>query len=98
MPGLAPTRPPPRWGAATVLGVDYDGGVRNAARRVLERAGYAVLEARDAATALRLAEQDGPLHLVFTDLRLPDGDGRALAARVAELTGARILFTCAYAF
>lgn len=42
--------------------------------RILERAGFQVVEAETAADAIHSASQNG-LQLVLLDLRLPDGDG-----------------------
>lgn len=51
--------------------------------RILEARGYHVIEAKDAESALRAAEEhDGTLHALVTDLVMPGLDGRALAARL----------------
>ena len=55
-------------------------------RRLLQGAGYAVIEAENGATALQLLE--GPaattIDLVLTDLRMPVLDGRQLASALAR--------------
>ena len=44
-----------------------------------------VLEAEDGASALAASDEwTGPIHLLLTDLVLPDIDGRALAKHLAE--------------
>jgi DNA-binding response OmpR family regulator len=66
-------------GGPVVLVVEDDAATRALLRAVLEGAGYAVREAADGATGLRLARTTRPA-LVLLDLRLPYLDGRALAA------------------
>jgi len=57
-----------------ILNVEDDSPSRFLKSRILERAGFAVVEAVTAADAIRSAAKDG-LRLVLLDLRLPDGDG-----------------------
>ena len=60
----------------TVLVVEDDEVYRRLTRRMLEGRGYQVLTAASVQDAGRLvAELSGPLHLVVTDYRLPDGTG-----------------------
>jgi two-component system, cell cycle sensor histidine kinase and response regulator CckA len=73
-------------GTETFLLVEDESAVRTLARRVLEREGYTVLEARHGRDALRIVdEQEGPIHLVLSDAVMPEMDGpaliRALTAR-----------------
>lgn len=67
----------------TVLLVDDEEGVRKIARIFLESLGVYVLEAKDAAEALRLAVKC-PLHfdLLITDILLSRMNGRDLANRI----------------
>ena len=69
-------------GAATViLNVDDNDANRYVKSRILRRAGYEVFEAANVAGALEaLAEH--PPDLVLLDVRLPDGNGRDLCARI----------------
>jgi two-component system sensor histidine kinase HydH len=62
-------------------------------REILEEAGYSVLSAGTCAGALPLAAEGFDVALV--DLKLPDGDGTALAPRLKELspTGEVVLLT-----
>jgi CheY-like chemotaxis protein len=55
-------------------------------RRLLQRAGYRVIEATNGATALELleAESGRDVGLVLTDLRMPVMDGRQLASALAR--------------
>lgn len=60
--------------ARTVLVVDDEPTVRRLVRRVLEGAGYLVLEATDGEAALRLLDAR-PVALVITDVLMPGQDG-----------------------
>jgi PAS domain S-box-containing protein len=82
---------------ATVLVVEDDRAVRVHARRHLEDAGYAVLEAADVEEALRLCSARGSIDLVLADVVLPGPSGPALAAGVARLRPqVRLLFMSGY--
>ena len=59
---------------ARILNVEDDSPARFLKSRILERAGFSVVEAVTAADAVRSAAADD-LRLVLLDLRLPDGDG-----------------------
>jgi len=89
----------PAAGRETILLVDDEPGVRALAKTVLERAGYGVLDADSAESALAVLEQhDGPIHLLLTDLVLPGLNGHDLAVRVARRRpNVRRLFTSGYA-
>jgi PAS domain S-box-containing protein len=80
----APALPPTTavvTGNATVLVVEDEPGVRAAARRILERCGYRVVEACDGASASTMS-LDG-IDLVLTDVVMPGGmSGRDLAEHV----------------
>jgi CheY-like chemotaxis protein len=81
---LTPSPPLPaphvRKGTETVLIVEDNEGVLSLIRRVLQRDGYTVLEARDSGQALQVAEQcDGTIHLLVSDVVLPLMDGPDLA-------------------
>jgi CheY-like chemotaxis protein len=70
-------------GTGTILLVEDEEQVRELGRRVLERAGYTVLTAVDAESAVALADRHaGHIHLLITDLVLPGVSGRELAARL----------------
>jgi CheY-like chemotaxis protein len=61
-----------------ILIVEDDAELRDTLRQMLERGGYAVLEAGTGGEALVRAEVDQP-HLILLDLGLPDGDGLGFA-------------------
>jgi CheY-like chemotaxis protein len=72
-------------GDETVLLVEDEDGLRSLARHVLERCGYAVLEARDVDDALSVAAlHEAPIHLLITDVVMPGGGGRVLAERLGQ--------------
>jgi CheY-like chemotaxis protein len=63
--------------------VDDEPFVRTLCRRMLEEAGYQVVEAGDGLDALALIAELGRVDAVVTDLRMPNMDGFALAAYLA---------------
>jgi PAS domain S-box-containing protein len=88
-----------RRGGETILVVEDDADLRALTRVVLEKQGYQVLEAPDSAEALRIwGQHSGPIHLLLTDIVLPDGlNGRELAARLLERSPRlRVVFTSGY--
>ena len=74
-------------GSETVLLVEDQDEVRIVARDILRRYGYHVLEARHAGEALLISERHlRTIHLLLTDVVMPEMNGRELAGR---LLGAR---------
>jgi len=67
--------------AASVLVVDDSAVVRTKLRRLLEGAGYRVLQAADGEQALEVLARE-PVSLLLTDLEMPNMDGFALIAAV----------------
>jgi two-component system cell cycle sensor histidine kinase/response regulator CckA len=68
-----------------VLIVEDEDIVRRMLTRVLGDAGYRTLEARHGEEALRMVTFAYPyLHLVITDVLMPELDGRALGQRLHE--------------
>jgi len=83
IPSAATPRSP--RGSETILLAEDEESVRALAREVLQRQGYRVLEARNGVDALALATQHaGPIHLLLTDLVMPEMDGHALARRLTS--------------
>jgi len=80
--------PPPvsrqRDGAQTVLVVEDAEGLRELARRLLQRHGYTVLVAANADEAIRLFEQNARIDVLLTDVVMPGGNGPELTRRLVE--------------
>jgi PAS domain S-box-containing protein len=73
-------------GEETILVVEDEADILKVCGEVLGRLGYTVLLADTPGTAIRLAEDHaGPIHLLITDVVLPDLDGRRLAERIGEI-------------
>lgn len=71
----------------TVLVVEDESLIRWAVAEALRAAGHGVLEAPDAATALRIvAEAAQPVDAVLLDLRLPDSSDLSLLAAIRRHT------------
>jgi signal transduction histidine kinase len=86
-------------GTETVLLVEDEGSVRALLRELLESQGYCVLEAGQGADALRVAQEHrGPIHLLLSDLVMPQMTGRELAVRLCRLRpDIKVLFMSGYA-
>ncbi len=70
-------------GCGTILLVEDEVPVRALARRVLEQAGYTVLEAADGLEGARVADGfDGEIDLLLTDVMMPHLGGRGLVERL----------------
>jgi two-component system, cell cycle sensor histidine kinase and response regulator CckA len=107
LPRLAIEVPPPadakplkklRSGTETILLVEDEAGVRALARRALETRGYRVLEAASGVLALQASQAyDGDIHLLVTDVVMPQLGGRELADRLAvDRPAMRVLFMSGY--
>jgi CheY-like chemotaxis protein len=91
--------PPPGNSSRAVLVVEDDEDVRAHAVAILSELGYAVLEASDAAAALRVLDARPDIGMLFTDVGLPGGmNGRQLADAARERhPDLLVLFTTGYA-
>jgi CheY-like chemotaxis protein len=82
-----------------ILVVEDEAIVRDLIGRLLTRAGYNFLSARDGIEALRLSqEQQGSLHLLLTDLTLPGGlNGHQVAHLLMQRhLRLKVLYTSGY--
>jgi CheY-like chemotaxis protein len=64
-----------------VLVVDDEKSVRQVARRILQEAGYRVIEARHGGEALTMLGLDTPVDLMIADLKMPVMEGDEVARR-----------------
>jgi CheY-like chemotaxis protein len=98
----APTREPrpptARRGSETILLVEDEGQLRVLARDIMRGAGYRVLDAPNAAEAIKLSQRHaGPIHLLVTDVVMPHIGGRELARRLAAARPRmRVLYMSGY--
>jgi two-component system cell cycle sensor histidine kinase/response regulator CckA len=73
-------------GSETILLVEDDDQVRVVARGILRRSGYHVIEARNAGEALLQSEKHpGTIHLLLSDVVMPQVSGPELAKRLASV-------------
>ncbi len=76
----------PAGGTETVLLVEDDGAILNLGKTILQRLGYTVLAANTPMMAIQLAqEQVGEIHLLITDVVMPEMNGRELVQRLSAL-------------
>ena len=83
-PAVAGDGEPPAGGGEVVLLVEDEAPVRAAARRMLEQAGYRVLEAKHAEDAL-LQWATTPVDIVVTDFMMPGLSGAELLHRLRDM-------------
>jgi CheY-like chemotaxis protein len=89
----------PAGGRETILVVEDEPAVRRLTRVLLQRQGYTVIEAANGVEALRVrAEYRGPVHLLLTDMVMPEGvTGRELAERLQRAQpDLKVIFTSGY--
>jgi signal transduction histidine kinase/CheY-like chemotaxis protein len=86
-------------GTETVLLVEDEGSLRSLLRELLESFGYAVLEAANGVEALRVAAAyPDRIHLLLSDMVMPQMTGRELSGRLGVLRpGIKVLFMSGYA-
>ncbi|MFZ2653332.1 MAG: response regulator [Victivallales bacterium] len=85
-------------GTETVLLVEDEAALLLLARRMLEQLGYAVLVAGSPAQAVRIAgEYKGGIHLLMTDVVMPEMSGRDLKEKIYAMhPGIKCLFMSGY--
>ncbi len=85
-------------GQETILLVEDEPSILKLAERVLARQGYAVLPAKGPGEAIRIAgEHAGVIHLLTTDVVMPEMNGRDLARNLqSRYPGLKVLFMSGY--
>jgi two-component system cell cycle sensor histidine kinase/response regulator CckA len=75
----------PVRGTETILLVEDEEALRAIAREILAENGYHVIEAGSASEAMKAASwQEGPIHLLLTDVVMPGMNGRVLAEALVD--------------
>jgi PAS domain S-box-containing protein len=97
---VAEQKRPEAWrrGDQTILLVEDEDSVRELTRTILASCGYSVLAAGGAAPALGLAaKHGGPIHLLLTDVVMPECNGHELAQRLLAIRpDTRVLYMSGY--
>ncbi len=85
-------------GSATILLIEDEMAVRSFAKRALEQRGYRVIAAASGLEAIEHArEYHGQIHLIVSDVVLPDINGREASDRICQVRAAtRVLFMSGY--
>jgi len=87
----------PIRGTQTILVVEDDQAVRQVAHRMLADLGYDVIVAESGSDAIRLASERETVHLLLTDVIMPELSGREVFERVAALhQGIKAVFMSGY--
>ena len=96
--GIVISEPAAR-GSETILVVEDEEAVRHATTEFLNLQGYTVLEAKDGRDALAVAKSYvGVIHLVVTDVVMPNLSGGEMATEIAKLRpDAKLMFVSGYA-
>jgi CheY-like chemotaxis protein len=80
-----------------IMVVEDDDRVRRMSVETLRELGYTVIEANRPEEAIRLIDAGQPVHLLFTDVVMPEMSGRLLADRLlARKPDLKVLFTTGY--
>ena len=87
-------------GTETVLVVEDDDTVRALIGRILRKHGYTVIDFGNAQTCLQtIAQHEGPIDLLLTDIIMPGVNGRQLQDRLsADIPGLKVIFMSGYPF
>ncbi len=98
LPGRAQKTPLRVTGHESILVVEDDEMVLRMACTILMRHGYEVLHASSGIEALHLLERhEGPVHLLLTDVVMPEMNGRELCEMLAQrLPGLKVLYMSGY--
>jgi PAS domain S-box-containing protein len=94
---LAPTDRPMGASGEIILVAEDDTAVRHMSVDALRELGYTVIQAENAAQALQQLELQPLVSLLFTDIVMPDMNGRRLAdAALQKRPDLKVLFTTGY--
>jgi two-component system, cell cycle sensor histidine kinase and response regulator CckA len=85
-------------GCETILLAEDSDSLREMAKEYLESLGYSVIGACSGKEALQQAKEfDGTIHLLLTDIVMPEMSGPELAAEIGSLRpGIKVIFTSGY--
>jgi CheY-like chemotaxis protein len=95
--GQGETSGPPRASGEVVLVVEDDDRVRHVSADALRDLGYTVMQAADPRDALTMLAMPSRIDLLFTDVVMPELNGRELAERAREARPElKVLYTTGY--
>jgi signal transduction histidine kinase len=96
-PAVERTTLPTSDGSVAILVVEDEEGVRRYTIEALRDLGYRVLEADGGKAALELIDAEPDIAVLFTDVVMPDMNGKRLAdAALKRRPGLKVLFTTGY--
>lgn len=95
---LGPAEPVLARGHETILLAEDEEGARRVMSRMLQDQGYNVIEAENGSMAIRsMLYHQGRVHLLVTDIMMPDFDGKALAEQLRGLQpGIKVIYVSGY--
>jgi two-component system cell cycle sensor histidine kinase/response regulator CckA len=94
---VTPPAPASTRGTETILVVEDEDAVRELVQKALRRYGYQVLAAATPRDALDIASRAGRIHLLISDMVLPEMSGREMARRMLEIQqGMHVLYMSGY--
>jgi two-component system cell cycle sensor histidine kinase/response regulator CckA len=89
--------PRPEAGLQTVLVVEDADGLRELAKRLLQRQGYTVLVAANAEEAIRLFDLNASIDVLLTDVVMPGASGPELTRQlIARRAALKVIYMSGY--